>query len=180
MGRTEMRLCLAGAVVGGLLTAAVLAQTSNPPRPANRFFQKSSDTRTTQDGFNNVDDESAVQARPSQGVPGRSGSGGQDRGASGLNGRLGTLDRDAMMRRFDENRDGRLGPEELAKARAALEAMRARGGFGGAMGMAVADRPGRVDQSELLRRFDFDKDGRLSPAERLLAIRELSRMRAAQ
>lgn len=86
------------------------------------------------------------------------------------------LDRRPFVQRFDENGDGRLDAGELAKARAALEGLRARAGSAGLGGSDVLRRD-RVDPNAMLKRFDADGDGKLNSEERRIAMAELRRLR---
>ena len=72
---------------------------------------------------------------------------------------------------IDENKNGRLDPPELAKARAAFG--RARGASGGVAG--VLDESGEgpaatLDTRTAIKDFDADGDGKLSPQERRKAL----------
>ena len=95
-----------------------------------------------------------------------------------------------ILRRFDKDRDGRLNPQERAAARQARQgrgrgddSMRSsnrrpggRGTIGSRFLPAGPDRT-RVDQSELVRQFDRDGDGKLNSKERSTALLALSRRR---
>jgi hypothetical protein len=84
--------------------------------------------------------------------------------------------RQALMRRFDANGDGRLDASELAKAREAFEQLRQRVGPAGVGALPEANRPARVDQSEVLKRFDANGNGKLDPQERQAILNALRRL----
>lgn len=77
-----------------------------------------------------------------------------------------------VLRRFDENKNGRLDPPELAKIRQ----MRSRNGGNRRGRGRLADAPeraNRVDQTSLLKRFDANNNGKLDENERQKALTEM-------
>ena len=79
---------------------------------------------------------------------------------------------EALVRRFDENRNGKLDPNELMKLRAAGQRRR---GAGNSFALGTLDEsgdpaPALLDTKSALARFDSDGDGILSPQERRRAL----------
>lgn len=79
--------------------------------------------------------------------------------------------REAMLKRFDQDQDGKLSDEERAAARKAFEARRGGGpGNRGPRGAGRGAGEGRPDREKMraamLKRFDKDGDGKLSDDER--------------
>lgn len=80
--------------------------------------------------------------------------------------------REEMRKRFDQNGDGKLAPQELAAAR---QAMQARGKDRPANG-----GPGKGDganRDAVLKRFDKDGDGKLNDQERAAARKAMEERR---
>jgi Ca2+-binding EF-hand superfamily protein len=117
----------------------------------------------------------------------------------GLNARM----RAEILKRFDANSNGKLDPDEMAKAREEFqkrmvgrEGMMKRFDSDGdgmlddqerrdmrrmmasAGALTAGERKPRLDQSALLEKFDADKDGALDPQERLAAIKEIRKRRS--
>ena len=91
--------------------------------------------------------------------------------------------REQILERFDANKNGRLDPEELQKAREAFEQVQRRSGgqrnSSRTQGVEPRDRKARLDMSALLEKYDADKDGRLDADERRLA-RDAMRTRSGK
>lgn len=79
---------------------------------------------------------------------------------------------EAVLRRFDENGNGRLDPNEMVKLREAAGRRRGGGGAlsGGSLDESGAVRKPLLDDRAVVERFDADGDGELSAAERLKAL----------
>ena len=71
--------------------------------------------------------------------------------------------REAMIKRFDKNGDGKLSDDEKAEAQKALK------------GKKGAARPAKL--TEALKKFDADGDGKLSDEEKATAKKELAEKR---
>lgn len=86
----------------------------------------------------------------------------------------GSFNRNAILQRFDANKNGRLDPEERKKAQEAFAANRRRYGRSG-FNFGTLDESGesqsaRLDTSDALKRFDTDGDGTLDATERKKAL----------
>jgi len=83
-----------------------------------------------------------------------------------------------ILQRFDRNKNGKLDPEELARLR---EARQAQGQAGrrsrSRTQQTVEPRKNRVDQTEALKRFDANNNGKLDGAERQKALEALNQKR---
>lgn len=109
----------------------------------------------------------ARQAMQAKGFPGMPGKGPLGKPNGPLNGK-GQGDgngpgREAMLKRFDANGDGKLDETERAAVRKAMEER----GLGGP-GKGPGNGPGR---EEILKRFDKDGDGKLNDEERATAMK---------
>src|SRR5262245_29880075 len=109
-----------------------------------------------------AEDEKGPAGKRPEGRPGA-------RRPGGPGGPGGEALRDAMLKRFDKDGDGKLSDEERAPA------MKERGGAGrpegkGPGGKGPAGRgPGGGGFAELMKKFDKDGDGKLSDDERAAA-----------
>jgi Ca2+-binding EF-hand superfamily protein len=74
------------------------------------------------------------------------------------------LSREAIMKRFDANKNGTLEPAELARARQAMQA---------------GQNNSTNSNEAILKRFDANGDGRIDESEREKAREAFQRMRAA-
>lgn len=83
-------------------------------------------------------------------------------------GKGGTI-RERVLQRFDKNGNGKLDPDEMAEAKAAMDKLRGAGAGLGAPGKpgAAGGQPGagRPSREEVLKKFDKNGNGRLDPEE---------------
>src|SRR5204863_3860772 len=102
----------------------------------------------------------AAGANPS-GIPAGGGFGAPEAGNEGGK----TRGRDAMIKRFDKNGDGKLSDDEKAEAQKALKAKKGE----------ARRPPGKL--TEAMKKFDADGDGKLSDEEKAAAKKELAEKR---
>src|SRR5205814_1630175 len=77
--------------------------------------------------------------------------------------------REAMIKRFDKNGDGKLSEDEKAEAQKELKAKRGAG--------KGERRPAGGKMAEILKKFDTDGDGKLSDEEKAAAKGEFAEKR---
>jgi Ca2+-binding EF-hand superfamily protein len=94
------------------------------------------------------------------GIPAGGGFGGPAAGGEGGKVR----GREAMIKRFDRNGDGKLSDDEKAEAQKALKAKK-------------GERPAAGKLSEAMKKFDEDGDGKLSDEEKAAAKKDLAEKR---
>ncbi len=179
-------LMIAGVMVGGMSAT----RADDPPAQKRRRippqilqqFDKNGDgkldeaeKRAIRDSFmkrfdKNGDgkiDEAEKRAAREAFMKRRGGPGKDGKGRPGK-GRPGRFDRQAILKRFDKNGDGKLDEAERQAAREAF--MKRRGGPGkDGKGRPGKGRPGQFDRAAILKQFDKNGDGKLDEAERQAA-----------
>ncbi|MBL9081204.1 MAG: EF-hand domain-containing protein [Planctomycetales bacterium] len=108
-------------------------------------------------------DEKKPEGKPTAGKPGAGGPG-----------------REAMIKKFDKNGDGKLDKDELSAARAAMgDRKPAPGGDGKGPG-GPGGRPNPEQMQALMKKFDKNGDGKLDDAEKGAAREEFMKMRGGK
>ncbi|MBN8628260.1 MAG: EF-hand domain-containing protein, partial [Planctomycetes bacterium] len=103
------------------------------------------------------------EGKPTAGKPGAGGPG-----------------REAMIKKFDKNGDGKLDKDELSAARAAMgDRKPAPGGDGKGPG-GPGGRPNPEQMQALMKKFDKNGDGKLDDAEKGAAREEFMKMRGGK
>lgn len=75
--------------------------------------------------------------------------------------------KEAMLKKFDKDGDGKLSEEERAAMRAEMQKRRGEGGKG----------PDAARRAEMMKKFDKDGDGKLSEEERAALRAEMQKKR---
>lgn len=108
-------------------------------------------------------DEKKPEGKPGAGRPGPGGPG-----------------REAMIKKFDKNGDGKLDKDELSAARAAMgDRKPAPGGDGKGPG-GPGGRPSPEQMQALVKKFDKNGDGKLDDAEKGAAREEFMKLRGGK
>jgi len=146
---------------------AVMKQAGDGP-PGAAFEQFKQRFDFDRDGKLNAQEQAAAmaafqKARANGGAPGTGAlpAGGFDLPAAGDGAK--PRSRDAMIKRFDRNGDGKLDDQEKAEAQKVLKARKGEG------------KPSKL--TEAMKEFDADGDGKLSDEEKAEARKELAEKR---
>ncbi len=145
---------------------AVLAQTEKKKNAAKDMYRELA-KEYDKDGDGQLSDEEKAALRKAVAEKQRGERMREMPGDGAMPGAPGAGMREEILRRFDKDGDGRLGPQER---KAAAAAMRER----------LGGENGPMDRAEMLKKYDKDGDGTLSPRERRRAFAELAKTEPAK